>query len=178
MAGLKDTASANAWGGVGYFPHLLAGFGPFARLLLLPPCWNCGTSEFLWLSATKSICAAEGTLNEKFVIPLRLVTAKSPRVMMSMPIKISAPGKLPLVTRTPVTATELGRKMLTRYVSDSPCPCTVLTNVRPVGISPHASITACVITQFVAPVSQITPNSRICGGTSTVSGSKASEIRH
>lgn len=113
-------------GSVGYFPRLvlLAGFGPFVRLRLLPPCWNCGTREFLWLSATKSICDSEGTLNENFVIPSKLVTAKSPPAMMSMPIKISAPGKLPLVTRTPLAPTELGRIMLTRYVSDSPCPST------------------------------------------------------
>jgi len=103
---------------------LLAGFGPFVRLRLLPPCWNCGTREFLWLSATKSICDSEGILNENFVIPSKLVTAKSPPAMMSMPIKISAPGKLPLVTRTPLAPTELGRIMLTRYVSDSPCPST------------------------------------------------------
>ena len=173
--------SRSFWNAVdAYFPRLvlLACFGLLARLLPPPPCWNCGTSDCLWLSSTKSICTWEGNLNENFVIPSRLVTAKSPRFMMFIPIKISAPTNSPLVTRTPMTPTLLGRNMLTRYVSDCAVPCTPLTNVRPVGTSPHASITAWVITQLVAPVSQIASNSNLGGWSSTVSGSKASEIRH
>jgi len=119
-----------------------AGFWRLVRLALVPPCWNCGTRFFRRIASTKSMWSSEGTLNENFVIPLKLLTAKSPWVMMFMPIKMSASPSSPFVTRMPTKSTLSGRLMFTRYTSDSALPCTPVTSVRPIGDNPHVSITA------------------------------------
>lgn len=103
---------------------------------------------------------------------------KSPLVITSIPIMMSAPLNSPLVTRRPTNWTALGKRMLTRYTSDSCFPCTPVTWVRLIGDRPHESITVWVITQFVAPVSHNASNSLSSGGSSPESGSNASEISH
>ena len=63
---------------------------------------------------TKSMAPAEGTLNEKTVLPWSLLTAKSPLPITSMPMSTSQELSMPLVTRTSGDATRFGRKRLTR----------------------------------------------------------------
>ena len=68
-----------------------------------------------WFLFTKSINSVEGTLNEKTVLPLWLVTAKSPIFIMSMPIRTSAPVPIsPSVTFIREKATLFGSIILIR----------------------------------------------------------------
>ena len=65
-------------------------------------------------SSTKSILSADGHLYEKVVLPSLFVTAKSPRVIISIPIRTSASLIVPSVTLSCGKETRFGRKILTK----------------------------------------------------------------
>ena len=162
--------------------------GYFLRLRFRLLCWRfdleglgCLRSKLAMSSSnTKFISTLDGIRKQNVVFPSWFVTAKSPALIMSIPIKASTPvGSCRPAASTPTTWTLFGNTMLTRYTGTSRVgPPAVSTSVNVVLIKPRAWVTWESMALRLAPVSHRAWNVCATGLVVGLLGSHASEIVH
>lgn len=108
------------------------------------PCSICLTKSYSWV---------EGIWKEKIVWLFLWVKAKSPRLMMSIPINKPNPLRRPSVTLTSLTRSLFGNIKSTRYTLTMLSPWAWYVLHCEIGARPNWFTTSVEITEAVAPVS-------------------------
>ena len=120
---------------------------------------NCVSLSDYSDSDWKSISVIDGKRYENIVLPFLFVTAKSPRLMISMPINTSIPVNSVCATLGIGKAIPFGSTRPTWYIGTSSVPCACAIGMKPSCVMPSVSTTLLPITLCVAPVSQSAENS-------------------